>query len=125
MLQVYSLNVTAGADATFPLTSVAFEKGSSAELVGAGSIELNKCGVYVVAVNGSAAAASTIQLTKNGILQPQAQSTGTSPAFTTLVQVPQNNTNCCCTSPVTIQVVNPTDASETLTSLNVVVTKLC
>lgn len=125
MLQVYSLNVSAAAGATFPLTSVSAEKGCSAELVGAGSIELNKCGVYVVAVNGSAAAASTIQLTKNGVLQPQAQSTGTSPAFTTLVQVPQNNTNCCCTSPTTIQIVNPTTASETLTSLNVVVTKLC
>jgi hypothetical protein len=125
MLEVYSLNVTAAAGAAFPLTSETIQKGCTAELVGAGSIQLNKCGVYMVAVNGSAAAASTIQLNKNGVLQPQAQSTGTSPAFVTLVQVPQNNTNCCCTSPVTLTVVNPTDASETLTSLNVVVTKVC
>ena len=125
MLQVYSLNVTAAAGATFPLTSVTLQKGCTAELVGAGSIQLNKCGIYMVAVDADAAAASTIQLTKNGVLQPQAQSVGTSPTFTTLVQVPQSNTNCCCTSPTTIQVVNPTAAAETLTSLNVVVTKLC
>lgn len=125
MLQVYSLNVTAAAAATFPLTSVTIKKGCTAELVGTGTIQLNKCGIYMVQVNGSAAAASTIQLAKNGVVQPQAQSTGTSPAFTTLIQVSQNNTECCCTSPTTIQVVNPTTASETLTALNVVVTKVC
>lgn len=124
MTQAYSLNVTAGAGAAFPLTNVYVDKGCNTEVVGAATIQLNKCGIYMVACNGSAAAASTIQLTRNGVLQPQAQSTGTSPAFTTLIQVPQNNTNCCCTSPVTIQVVNPTTASETLTSLNIVVTQL-
>ena len=125
MLEAYSLNVTAAAGAAFPLTSVSIEKGCTADLIGSGSIQLNKCGVYMVAVNGSAAAASTIQLTKNGILQPQAQSTGTSPAFYTLVQVPSNNTSCCCKAPTVITVVNPTDASETLTSLNICVTKVC
>lgn len=125
MLQVYSLNVTAAANSPFQLNNVTIKKGCSAELNGVGTIELNKCGVYMVAVNGSAAAASTIQLTKNGVLQPQAQSTGTSPAFVTLVQVPTNNSCCCSSSPTVIQVVNPTDASETLTSLNVCVTKIC
>ena len=124
MFQAYSLNVTAAAGAAFPLTNVVIDKGCNTDAVGAASIQLNKCGVYMVAVNGSAAAASTIQLTKNGMLLPQAQSTGTSQAFTTLIQVPHNNTNCPCSSPVVIQVVNPTEASETLTSLNIVVTQL-
>ena len=125
MLEAYSLNVTAAAGAAFQLNNVTIEKGCSAELNGIGTIELNKCGVYMVAVNGSAAAASTIQVAKDGILQPQAQATGTSPAFVTLVQVPSNNSNCCCSSPTIVQIVNPTDASETLTSLNVSVTKIC
>ena len=125
MLEVYSLNVTAAANSPFALNNVTIQKGCTATLSGVGTIQLNKCGVYMVAVNGSAAAASTIQVTKNGVLQPQAQSTGTSPAFTTLVQVPTSNSNCCCSSPTLVQVVNPTDAAETLTSLNVVVTKIC
>ena len=125
MLQAYSLNVTAAAGAAFQLNNVTIKKGCSAELNGVGTIELNKCGVYMIAVNGSAATASTIQLSKNGILQPQAQSTGTSPAFVTLVQVNTNNSNCCCSSPTIVQILNPADASETLTFLKVCVTKVC
>ena len=79
----------------------------------------------MVSCDGSAAAAATIQLKKDGVLQPQAQSVGTSPSFMTLVQVPNNNTNSCCSSPTTLQIVNPTAASETLTNLNVCVTKVC
>ena len=125
MLEAYSLNVTAAASSPFALNNVTIQKGCTATLNGVGTIQLNKCGVYMIAVNGSAAAASTIQLTRNGVLQPQAQSTGTSPAFTTLVQVPTSNSNCCCSSPTVVQVLNPMDAAETLTSLNVVVTKVC
>lgn len=80
----------------------------------------------MIACNASAAAASTIQLAKDGVLLKEAQSTGTSPAFVTLVQVPKNNSNCCCySSPTIVQIINPTTASETLTSLNIVVTKVC
>lgn len=125
MLQAYSLNVTANTNAAFPFNNVTLKKGCTAELSGINTIELNKCGVYMVQVNASAAAASTIQLTKDGVLQPQAQSTGTSPSFSTLVQVPTNNTCCCCSSPTRIQVVNPATAAATLTSINIVVTKLC
>jgi len=70
MLQGYSLNVTAAAGSPFTISSVTIEKGCTAEFTGTGSIQLNKCGVYMVACNGSAAASSTIQLTKNGVLQP-------------------------------------------------------
>ena len=125
MLEVYSLNVTAAAGASFPLNNVTLQKGCTAKLSGTSTIELNKCGVYMVSCDASAAAASTIQLTKNGVAQPQAQSVGTSPSFVTLVQVPNNNTNCCCSSPTFISIINPTDASETLTNLNVCITKVC
>lgn len=125
MLEAYSLNVTAAADAAFSLSNVTLQKGCTTEITGAGTIQFNKCGVYMVSVDASAAAASTIQLSKNGVLQPQAQATGTSPSFVTLVQVPNNNSNCCCSSPTFVQIVNPTTASETLTSLNAVVTKIC
>ena len=125
MLEAYSLNVTAAAGAPFPLNNVTIEKGCSVELNGVGTIRLNKCGVYMVAANASAATASTIQMIKNGVLQPQAQSVGNSPSFISLVQVPTNNSNCCCSSPTIVQIINPTDAAETLTSLNVCVTKIC
>lgn len=125
MLEVYTLNATAAAGASFPLASVSLQKGASALLVGAGSIQLNKCGVYMVAVDASSTANTTIQLAKNGVLQPQAQSVGTSPSFVTLVQVPNNNTNCCCSEPTVITIVNPTTAEETETNLHVVVTKVC
>ena len=102
MLEVYSLNVVAAANTPFALTNASIEKGCTTELIGTSTIQLNKCGVYMVSCNGSAAAASTIQLAKDGVLQPQAQSTGTSPAFVTLVQVPVNNSNCYCVSPTKI-----------------------
>lgn len=125
MLEGYSLNVVAAANTAFPFNNVTIQKGCTAVFNTVNTIQLNKCGVYMVACNGSAAAASTIQLAKDGVLQPQAQSTGTSPAFVTLVQVPHNNSNCCCASPTRIQIVNPTVAAETLTSINIVVTKIC
>lgn len=124
MLQAYSLNVTAGAGAAFPLTNVVVQKGQSVVLSGA-TIQFNKCGVYMLECNGSAAAAVTVQVMKDGVLLPYAQSTGTAPSFLTLIQVTENNTNCPCTSPTTVQIMNPADAAATLTVLNVVVTKIC
>lgn len=125
MLEVYSLNVIAEAGADFSLNNVTIEKGCTAKVTGTSTIQLNKCGVYMVSCDASAAAASTIQLRKNGVLQPQAQAVGTNPSFVTLVQVPNNNTNCCCSSPTILQIANPTTATETLTNLNVCITKIC
>ena len=124
MLQAYSLNVEAGAGAAFPLTNVVVQKGQSVILSGA-TIQFNKCGVYMLECNGSAAAAVTIQAMKDGVLLPYAQGTGTAPSFLTLIQVTENNTNCPCTSPTTVQIMNSGDAAATLTDLNVVVTKIC
>ena len=126
MLQAYSLNVTAAANSAIPFNNVTIEKGTTAILSAPGTINLNKAGVYMVSADASSATAATIQLSKDGVLQPQATSTGTSPSFTTLVQVSRNNCNCnCITSPVVLRLANPTAAAETFTDANIVVTKVC
>ena len=124
MLEIYSLNVTAAAGAAFPLTNTVLQKGQTVVLSGAGTLQFNKCGIYMLSVNGSAAASVTVQAMKDGVLLPQAQATGTNPSFLTLIQVPENNTNCPCSIPTTVQIINSGDAAATLTDLNVVVTKL-
>ena len=124
MLQAYSLNVTVPSGSGVPFNNVTLEKGCTAKLQSVNTIELNKCGVYMIEVDGSSATAASIQLFKDGVALPQAQSTGTSPNFTTLVQVDRNNSCCACDSPVTVQVKNVGTASATFTDINVVVTKV-
>lgn len=123
MLEVYGTNVTAIADTPLAFGNVAVKKGCTAGLESSNTIQLNKCGVYMVEFDGSAAASNTVQMFKDNVLQPQAQSTGTSMSFTTLVQVDRNNNNCCCSSPVELRFV-PTEAG-TFTNINVCVTKIC
>lgn len=123
MLEIYSTNVAVAADTAIPFQNVSLQKGCTAELSGTSTIKLNKCGVYMVSVDASAEASTTIQLYKNGVAQPQAQSTGVSPSFVTLVQVSDNNSCCPCATPVSLQVVNTTAA--TFTNANVTVTKVC
>ena len=123
MLEAYSLNVAVAADSPIPFNNTTIEKGCTAKLSSPATIELNKCGIYMVEVDASSAAAATIQLVKDDVLQPQAQSTGTSPSFTTLVQVDHNNSNCCCSSPTLLQIRSIT--ASTYTDANVVVTKIC
>lgn len=125
MLEAYSLNVTVPAASVIPFNNTSIQKGCTAKLSGVSTIELNKAGVYMVAVDASAAAATTIQLFKDGVAQPQAQSTGTSPSFVTLVQVSENNTACCCTAPTNIQVRNTGTSAATFTDANITITKVC
>lgn len=124
MIEVYSLNVDVDTMSPIPFNNVTLKKGCTAELSGTSTIQLNKCGVYMIACSCSSATATTIQLYKNGVAQDQAQSTGTTPAFVTLVQVNENNSNCPCSSPTTVQILNVDDATATLTDVNVVVTKV-
>ena len=122
MLQAYSINVDVGANSNIPFNSIALQKGCTATKPSADTINLNKCGVYMVSCNVSAAASTTIQLYKDGVTQPQAQSTGLTPGFVTLVQVDHNNSCCACASPTVLQVKNTT--AGTLTDANIVVTKV-
>ena len=77
----------------------------------------------MVSFDGSATAVSTVQLYKDGVLQPQAQSMGSSLGFDTLVQVSEDNTPCCCTSPVTLQIMVPSPSTFSVANVNI--TKLC
>lgn len=122
MLEAYSIDVTVTENGAVPFNSVSLNKGCTAVLSSPSTIELNRCGVYEVSVSASSATAQTIQLSKDGVLQPQAQSTGTSPSFVTLVQVPQNNTCCVCTSPVVLRVIAST--AGTLTDANITVKRV-
>lgn len=122
MLEAYSTNITLGANSNIPFNSTSLLKGCTATKPSADTINLNKCGVYMVSVDVSAAASTTIQLYKDGVAQPQAQSTGLSPSFSTLVQVDHNNSNCPCASPTVIQVRNT--VAGTATDANIIVTKV-
>lgn len=122
MLEAYSLNVEVAANTAIPFQNVSLKKGCTAELSGANTIELNKCGVYMVECDASAEATTTIQLYKNGVAVPQAQSTGGTPAFVTLVQVIEDNSCCPCASPTSLQIMNETAA--TFTNVNVSITKI-
>lgn len=136
MLQAYSINIDFNANSAIPLNNLIIDKGCAEKLAAPATIELNKRGVYMVEVNGfgtgAAAGTGQIQLYRNGVALPQAQSQFTTAAanvsnfaFDTIIQVPQNN--CCCDSvsaPVTLQVFCG-EQNFTEGYLNVVVTKLC
>lgn len=123
MLETYSTNVAVEASSAIPFNNASLKKGCTSVLNGASTIQLNKCGVYMVSFDATAEASTTVQLYKNGVAQPQAQSTGTSLGFVTLVQVTDNNTCCPCSSATNLQLINTT--ATTLTNANVVVTKIC
>ena len=123
MIEAYSQNVTVNALEPIPFNNVSLKKGCTVEQSGPSSFALNKCGIYEVFCGVSAEATETIQLYKNGVAQPQAQSTGITPSFKTLVQVSHNNCPCdACDAPVNIQVIATT--AGTLTDANIVITKL-
>lgn len=124
MLEVYSTNVDVAQNGELPFNNVSIKKGCNVIDSAPATIQINKCGVYDVSVDASSSVDTTIELLRNGVAQPQAQSSGTSLHFRTLVQVPTNNTACCCTSPTLLQVIN-TGAAATFTDINVCVTKVC
>lgn len=138
MIQVYSNGVSVAAGGTYPLNNVTFYKGQTAVQNAAGSIALDKKGVYIVQVDGFGTVAAdgiySIQLAQNGVPVPQAISTTTAAAnnvasgsFTTLVTVSQ--TDCPCnwtTSATTLSIINPEGAGDvTEGHINMIVTKLC
>ena len=124
MLEAYSLNVTVAPDTAIPFNNTSINKGCTVTHDSPSSFELNKCGVYMVSVDASLEALGTIQLYKDGVAQAQAQGTGDTPAFTTLVQVAENNSCCPCTSPTTIQIMNTGIADIDCVNCNVSITKV-
>ena len=118
MIETYSKNVNAATNEPINLNSVALFKGCSVVKQGASSLVFNKCGIYKLTCTASATAQEageiSIQLQKNGLLVPQtemsvtaADTTSVHPiGFTTLVQVANNNTDCQCSIPTVIDIVN-------------------
>lgn len=136
MLELYSLNVAVDANGDIPLNNSNFSKGCTATHSAPATIELNKKGVYRVAVNASVTPAAAgpvgIQLVKNGMVSAPARSIATGAVgstatlgFETLIQVPFDNTCCCATSPTNLQLINPTTVASTYSIVDVVVSKLC
>ena len=122
MLEAYSLNVAVSANSNVPFNSTSLQKGCTVTRTAPDTFVLNKCGVYMVSVDASAAASTTLQLYKDGVAQAQAQSTGLNPSFVTLVQVGKNNSCCPCASGTTLQVRNTVEG--TLTDANIAITKV-
>lgn len=133
MLEVYSINVPVNEGADIPLNQVKTLKGNTAIPQGASSIVLNKCGVYKITamanITPDEAGTVSIQLKQNGILLDNAIAQATAAVdtiynlkFETLVTVSNNNTNCPCSVPTVISVVNG-DAS-TINLLDVIVDKI-
>lgn len=136
MLEVYSNNVIVVTDEPIPLNNVALYKGTSAQLLGASTIQFNKCGIYEVTVSFSATATTAgdieITLRKNSVLSPNAKTTITaadttstySSSFTTLVPIAEGNNPCCpCSIPSKIEIVN-TGVGATIDNINVTVVRV-
>ena len=64
MLEAYSTNIEVGADSFVPFNSTSLIKGCTATKPSADTINLNKCGVYMVEVDASAAASTTLSSIK-------------------------------------------------------------
>ena len=135
MIELYSTNVQVNEGNSIPLNNISIIKGSTAVHSAPATIQLNKKGIYAVSCNatveGAAAGVVGIQLAKNNVLQPGISSQVTAAAdslyplsFYCLVQVKEDNTCCCNTSPTLLQVMN-TGGEATYTNINVVVTKIC
>lgn len=134
MLEAYSTNLALTANQAIPFNNRKIQKGCTAVLSAPATVQLNKCGIYMVSFTMTATSANagdiTVELYKNGIAQPETivsesvDAGGTANlSFDTLVQVTTNNSNCPCASPTLLQVMN--DVAVTDATVDIVVTKIC
>lgn len=138
MIQAYSENITVPFGSAIPFNNVSKLKGCDQTLRSPGTVEIDRCGVYSVKVNGNIDATGevTVQLYQDGVAIPEAQATMnltagtlTNFSFDTLVTVDRNNTRCCCSSPTLLQVrvfdTPATDGTAAFDLANIVVTRFC
>lgn len=136
MIQSYSQNVTVAQNSAIPFNST-FTKGGTVQQVGAGTFQFNKKGLYIlhfdaVVAQSTTAGNITVQMFKDGVAAPEAVTQASSTAatdieaisFTTRVQVPFDNTDCCNVAPTTVQLRN-IGVPALFSQANVVITKLC
>lgn len=139
MIEVFSNGVSVASGVAIPLENVSILKGKTVINSGTRTIQFNKGGIYKVDVNATGVSTTattgeiTIQLMQNGVLSPAAISSETvanatashALSFSTLVQVPNDNCNCCCKSMPTIITIMNQGVATTFSNINVVVTKVC
>lgn len=106
MIETYSNNITVSTDTAVPFNTD-FKKGSTVSKSGNTTIQLNRCGIYEIAVNASGIAATggaiTLQLKSNNVMLPNALASVTATdttsthnlSFTTKIQVPSNYNAVC------------------------------
>ena len=134
MIDIYSNNITVSEQSPIPFNSTKLAKGCGIVRQGTTTVQFNKCGVYSVDFHASAIAGTageiTLQLRKNGVLQPQALTSETAAdttsvhalSFSTLVQVDHNNCKCnMCSIPVIIDVYNASDTPVTFNVADLIV----
>ena len=93
MMYVYTISEqTVEAAAPIEFTSVGISKCRNVTQTTDTTLIISCPGIYEITFNGTATAAGTVQLYMNGTEVNGATSTGTTLAFTTLIQV---NPNCC------------------------------
>ena len=134
MVEAYSIGVTVPQNSPIPFNNVSIEKGCTVRLVSPTTLQFNQKGIYYVSFNTSAeptaAGVMSVELSKNSVLQPQAQSSTTGAvdeldvmSFSTYVQVTENNTCCCTSSPTLVQIINT--GVEATHTCNICVSKIC
>jgi hypothetical protein len=135
MIEIYSLNKTVPGATNIPLDNISLKKGQTVVLEGVSTLSFNACGVYEVTFDASAVASEAgiinVQFVKDSVSQPQAQTSATAAdtttiyplSFTTLVQVPRNNTPCPCSEPTTAAFLNA-GVGAVFNNVNICVTKL-
>lgn len=87
---------------------------------------------FVLTGTPAAAGQASVEMTKNGVPQPQATITLPAALTTvsvalpihTLVQVSESNSNCCCKAPTVLQFIN-TGVGINAAGSSVVITKVC
>ena len=140
MIEIYSKNITVGENELIPFNIVSLKKGATVTNSGSYELVFNQCGIYQLTLSAVAEPATTppaetsttntisVNLIKDGVVIPQAQSEETSTgaaalSFSTLVQVNRNNNPCVCSTPVVCSIRN-TGVAATFSNIDMVVTKI-
>ena len=125
MIYVYSISSqTVATEGPVQFSAVGVQRGREVTQSTETTITINCPGTYEIAFNGTAAAASTLQLYLNGEALSGALAEGTSLAFTALAAV---NPNCCAITtnlPARIQVINTGAAEATLSNAALTIVKV-
>ena len=125
MMYVYTISEqTTEVAAPIEFTTIGVSKCRSTTQATETTLTIGCPGIYKITFNGTATAAGTAQLYVNGEEMNGAISTGTTLAFTALIQI---NPNCCAVTnnlPARIQVINGGTAALTLTNVALTIIKV-